>query len=598
MAKKITAEQVQNVLGAGYFDNAREIKDTDPLEPISMKLPIDQVDQYDNNPRKVKNPEYDGILESLRANGQDEALTITRRPDSEHYIIKRGGNTRLEIMKMLYHETGDERFAMIDCLFKPWTGEADCIVGHLTENTTQGKMTLIDKARGYRQFKIEYEKEQGIENLGQRKLAELLKQKGASINHRSLGIMNYALDVLEPAIPETLNRGLGKPQVEKLKRLHQTFERLAEAHDLYEPANRDAQIRAEFHQLLSDHDGDEWDIDLVIHEFTQRIGEMLEGKALYNRIKFDIEECLKRDPWKVTLVSTEQAGANDNLTEQSSDAQPALRQPAPQSPPPTSPPQQPATNNETLVKTQESQSEKNQSDDLTPQQREQQVARIEQGIKEQGGQSSPSIPRLEIPQTSLTAGEFDIKSQRARIFTLALQFANPHQLQRLLVPLNTGFGYFLDLPTPKFKLILDEQRTLQKDMEYRLVAKHPNPDRSTTARVFAWWLLFHSMGVLSYTGDTTAMQGFPLLPDNALKEHLASIYSLHPGLPQDRSPLMFSASTYIKQQTGEIHSNIDMALAYSYIKPAHMMKYIELLEARTQLQAYAEEHEINLWKEA
>ena len=94
--KKISAEQVQNVLGVGYFEkNTREIKETDPLEPISMKLPIDQVEKYDRNPRRVKNPEYDSILESLRANGQDEALTVTRRPGSENYMIKRGGNTRL-----------------------------------------------------------------------------------------------------------------------------------------------------------------------------------------------------------------------------------------------------------------------------------------------------------------------------------------------------------------------------------------------------------------------------------------------------------------------------------------------------------------------
>ena len=146
--KKQTAEQVKNVLDVGYFENTREVVDNDPIEAISMKLHIEKIQKYDRNPRQSKNPEYNTLLELLRANGQEEALTVTRRPGDEKYIIRRGGNTRLDIMNMLYHETGDQRFEIIDCLFMPWTSESDCIVGHLNENTSQGRMTLIDKARG------------------------------------------------------------------------------------------------------------------------------------------------------------------------------------------------------------------------------------------------------------------------------------------------------------------------------------------------------------------------------------------------------------------------------------------------------------------
>ena len=62
-SKKITAEQVSNVLGASenYFTRERTVDAQDPLEKTPMKLPIEQVKTYDRNPRRSKNPEYDTI---------------------------------------------------------------------------------------------------------------------------------------------------------------------------------------------------------------------------------------------------------------------------------------------------------------------------------------------------------------------------------------------------------------------------------------------------------------------------------------------------------------------------------------------------------
>ena len=82
-----------------------------------------------------------------------------------------------------------------------------------------------------------------------------------------------------------------------------------------------------------------------------------------------------------------------------------------------------------------------------------------------------------------------------------------------------------------------------------------------------------------------------------MKEMIALLYSLDYDLESRGSTLMLSASTKIGMHTGDYNSPIDMALAYTYIKPDSMMKYINLLEARTQLQAYVETNNINLWKE-
>ncbi len=57
---------------------------------------------------------------------------VTRIPESEPdiYIFSDGGNTRYQILKELWEETGDQRFYRIHVLFKPWPGRLQCVIGH------------------------------------------------------------------------------------------------------------------------------------------------------------------------------------------------------------------------------------------------------------------------------------------------------------------------------------------------------------------------------------------------------------------------------------------------------------------------------------
>lgn len=41
-------------------------------------------------------------------------------PSQDAYVILDGGNTRLQILKELYQETGDKKFYYINCIFSPW----------------------------------------------------------------------------------------------------------------------------------------------------------------------------------------------------------------------------------------------------------------------------------------------------------------------------------------------------------------------------------------------------------------------------------------------------------------------------------------------
>jgi hypothetical protein len=476
----------------------------------------------------------------------------------------------------------------------------------LNENTTQGVMTLADKARGYREFRNIYEQENEVE-LGQRKLAALLKDKGAKVNHKLLGVMNFALDCLEPAIPQTLSRGLGKPQVEKLRRLNQIFQRVVEAHHLYEDATRDAQIIAEFHHLLSMHDGDEWDLGLVQYEFKHRLIDLFES-VNSKRLEFDIEQCLQTDPWKVELLSTEPvaapvtAGDLDSV-EQVTVSSPEsrlkrLQQSFSQNP---LPPDSETASASTLGDTESEQTMRDQaeieqpadSDSTTESQSAISQPRLADDIVgTKGFDSLKQASGVVLPEIAFSAGEFDIKSMRSRVFVLASQFAKYVGIPNNVLPWNYGYGFFLEAPKRNFgDLMHDEQANLSG--EYQQFIIRFNKDRTAAERSYGWWMLWNILGVLDFEGEQP-LRGFSKMPDTQMRNYLEQMYN-----PENTNiyKLGYTCAGQLRLHLGGIKHPYDMAMASSYIKSKHMMKYVELLEARIQLMAYVEEHHIDLWED-
>ena len=78
-----------------------------------LEVDIARIQPYEHNPRHSPNPEYDRIRDSIRNQGMDQPLVITQRPGATDYIVHAGGNTRLLILKKLYEETGDTRYARV-----------------------------------------------------------------------------------------------------------------------------------------------------------------------------------------------------------------------------------------------------------------------------------------------------------------------------------------------------------------------------------------------------------------------------------------------------------------------------------------------------
>lgn len=186
-----------------------------PTTEMSMSLTLDQLRPYDRNPRTQHNPKYDEIKASIRAVGLKQKLTVTQRPGDDRYMISDGGNTRLRILMELWEETGDERYYYQDCHFIPWQGEINVLAGHLAENDNRGQLSWIERARGVYQAKQMIEDEVG-ETVSQRELTKRLQALGYTINHSHISRMLYTIEHFLPTLPQTLESGMGRPQIEKL----------------------------------------------------------------------------------------------------------------------------------------------------------------------------------------------------------------------------------------------------------------------------------------------------------------------------------------------------------------------------------------------
>lgn len=222
--------------------------------PQPMQVEVARIRCYERNPRRLENPQYDRIKASIRTRGMDQPLFITCRPGESDYIVQAGGNTRLRILKELHASTGEARYARVHCLLRPWTCESDVLLAHLCENELRGNLPFIDKAQAVLAARALLEEEQG-QSLTQRALEARLRERGYSITHGRISLMEYAVTTLVPWIPQALEAGLGKLQVARIRALHRAGERLWKR---YCP-DCETTFDALFAVLCQRYDGPDWD---------------------------------------------------------------------------------------------------------------------------------------------------------------------------------------------------------------------------------------------------------------------------------------------------------------------------------------------------
>ncbi len=88
MNKRPDNDEVVDLLNTEQFggaDDADITAGSDPIQPTPIKLNLDQLQEYDNNPRLAENDKRDDIKEGFRERGgQTDTLNVTRRPGRIH----------------------------------------------------------------------------------------------------------------------------------------------------------------------------------------------------------------------------------------------------------------------------------------------------------------------------------------------------------------------------------------------------------------------------------------------------------------------------------------------------------------------------------
>lgn len=283
----------QNHMLGQYQSDTNNTQNTKRLITVTLE----QLRPFEGNPRRTKNPAFEEIKASIKTRGLDHAPNITQRPGDSFYTILDGGNTRLQALNELFQETKDLKFWSIECVFKPWVGDADDInsqlnmlIGHLAENEIRGELTFIEKALGVKDVKALYEKMYN-EVFSHRKLAEKLTENGYPISHQLIARMEQCLTYLYPHIPNVLLSGLGKPQIEKLLTIHrnaqQSWDKYA-VNTLLELTQHFDEIWQEVLSPLDDEPSTFAIVDFQ-DELIGKITECFQGEVSYETFRLEID---------------------------------------------------------------------------------------------------------------------------------------------------------------------------------------------------------------------------------------------------------------------------------------------------------------------
>jgi ParB family protein of integrating conjugative element (PFGI_1 class) len=390
-------------------------------------LDVRCIKPYERNPRRSKNPEYDRIKDSIRANGLDQPLVVTQRPQATDYIVHTGGNTRLLVLQELLDETGDARFARIPCLFRPWRRESDVLLAHLRENDLRGNLTFIDKARAVLDSKQLFEKDLGAKEISLRRLEAELAKAGYRISSTSICLMEYAVKTLLKLIPQALEAGMGRRHIEQIRGLERAARNIWQRHW----SDGDSAFDDVFAALCRRYDGLDWDTDLLQVAIETEIAEEAETSIHTIRVALDAEMAgrevvvpefvpIKEPPTPIRRSDSEGNAVVSEGTDDHGETglNPAVGVPVV----PTEAPIQPQDHSDAPTA--------NASDSLID-----------------TGHSRPT----------------DLKSLRGRAWTLAARLAQRNGIGDLVAPLSgKGLGFVLrDVPDPVLADQLDEDALAQ-----------------------------------------------------------------------------------------------------------------------------------------
>lgn len=191
------AEITRTALSVANPDAGIRSVPTDDSDNASFLVPIEQLKEYEHNPRRRTSDALADLKESIRAKGIQQVITVTKRPGDTVYIPYSGGNSRLRCAKELFAERceGYQRFAMLRVVYRTFTSESDVFAAHIAENEVRADIPFWDKAKAAMELKRLIEQEQG-KTLSSRELEAAFAEKGIPGAQSSIVYFTFATNRL------------------------------------------------------------------------------------------------------------------------------------------------------------------------------------------------------------------------------------------------------------------------------------------------------------------------------------------------------------------------------------------------------------------
>ena len=465
-------EKLGQLLKTPHFGKGGNLPPADPVAPTPMVLSLEQIRPYDRNPRRERNPRFDEIKDSIRAQGGlNNPLTVTRRPGEEQYMVESGGNTRLEILNELFRETGDETFFHIHVLFRPWRSETHVLAAHLIENEKRGDMLFIDKALAVRELKTMFESEDD-KQYSFRQLTQRLREAGYAVDLNLLSRMDYAVDVLLPLIPEALRAGMGRPQIARIRQIEKAFQ----AYWIQYAHQDEAAFTDLFHDCLTEHNRPEWDNESLRITLEERLADLLDIPV--RSMRLDIDALLHGRKMENSSPRTQpQQPASANETDEQTDVAKI---------------DQPARQNETSSPAESAH---------TPTTTDEAATLADSSIPAQTDPENISEPHRQQATSIKSAGHEEavpvgIEQARLNIYEEAYSLASRYQLEPCVRQSpDWGLGFLVDLPDAP--LIPGDAKKLTAKQRWELIL-----------RQWIWWMLYVC------SEETAQPERIPNLPES------------------------------------------------------------------------------------
>jgi ParB family protein of integrating conjugative element (PFGI_1 class) len=241
----------------------------------TVRLKVTDVVAYERNPRHASHERISEMKESIRINGIEQIVTVTKRPNQKQYVVAKGGNTRLLAAQALYEETRSPEFLHRDFLYVEYPGEAKLLAAHLRENDQRADLCFWDKANGYLTLKADLENEAG-QTLSLREFSQALTNEGTPISVPTLSFFKFAVDHLA-GLGQAACLLSGKdisiriqPRVGAMVRLVQKFGHDDDwvQHEVIDPELELARMEFDHNQILN--------VDRLVEAFHVRCADRLE----------------------------------------------------------------------------------------------------------------------------------------------------------------------------------------------------------------------------------------------------------------------------------------------------------------------------------